>query len=127
MKRALLLTAAAATFASPALARPLDPGFNQNTIDPVVTISRADAASIRSCATEFGGAYTAVCYNQVTNGTASLLGVPVLPFSWSKERVVRVSCDRRFPRTDKSTRGRVAIEFCPQVKAGTLKPAPFLL
>ena len=85
-----------------------------------VTVNRAGAASIRACATEFSGSYDAVCYNQVT-------GLLIGPVDFTKENVVRVSCDRRFPRTDKTTRGQVAREFCPQVEAGSLAPAPFLL
>jgi len=111
---ALAVTALAVPAAS--VARQVDPGFSQVP----VTVNRAGAASIRACATEFGGAYTAVCYNQVT-------GLQVGPVDFSKENVVRVSCDPRFPRTDKTTRGQVAREFCPQVEAGTLAPAPFLL
>jgi len=114
--KTLAAASAAALTATASIAAPVDPGFGQVP----VTINRAGAASIRACATEFGGAYTAVCYNQVT-------GLQVGPVDFSNEKVVRVSCDRRFPRTDESTRGQVAREFCPQVEAGTLAPAPFLL
>ena len=114
--KTLAAASAAALTATASIAAPVDPGFGQVP----VTINRAGAASIRACATEFGGAYTAVCYNQVT-------GLQVGPVDFSNEKVVRVSCDRRFPRTDKTTRGQVAREFCPQVEAGTLAPAPFLL
>lgn len=85
-----------------------------------VSINRAGAASIRACSETAGGPYSAVCYNQVT-------GLRVGPLDFSKENVVRVSCDRRAPYTLKTTRGQVAREFCPQVDAGTLAPAPFLL
>ena len=85
-----------------------------------VSINRDGAASIRACSETVGGPYTAVCYNQVT-------GLKVGPVDFSKENVVRVSCDRSFPRTDKTTRGQVAREFCPQVNEGELSPAPFLL
>jgi hypothetical protein len=111
---ALAVTALAVPAAS--VASQVDPGFSQVP----VTINRAGATSIRACTEEFGGAYTAVCYNQVT-------GLQVGPLDFSKENVVRVVCDRRFPRTDKTTRGQVASEFCPQVDAGVLAPAPFLL
>ena len=111
---ALAVTALAVPAAS--VARQVDPGFGQVP----VTVNRAGAASIRACATEFGGDYTAVCYNQVT-------GLQVGRLDFTKENVVRVSCDRRFPRTDKTTRSKVAREFCPLVNAGVLAPAPFLL
>ena len=114
--KTLAAASAAALTATASIAAPVDPGFGQVP----VTINREGAASIRACATEFGGDYTAVCYNQVT-------GLRVGLVDFSKENVVRVSCDRSFPRTDKTTRGQVAREFCPQVEAGTLAPAPFLL
>ena len=114
--KTLAAASAAALTATASIAAPVDPGFGQVP----VTINRAGAASIRACATEFGGTYTAVCYNQVT-------GLKAGPVDFSNEKVVRVSCDRNFPRTDKTTRGQVAREFCPQVEAGTLAPAPFLL
>jgi hypothetical protein len=83
-----------------------------------VSIDRSGAASIRSCAEEFGGDYTAVCYNQTTT-------VAVGERERATERVVRVRCD--VPRATVTTRGAVAAEFCPQVRAGILAPAPFLL
>ena len=83
-----------------------------------VTINRSGAASIRSCAEEFGGDYTAVCYNQTTTVASS-------ERERATERVVRVRCD--VPRAEVTTRGQVADEFCPAVDAGTLAPAPFLL
>ena len=85
-----------------------------------VSINRAGAASIRACSETAGGPYSAVCYNQVT-------GLQIGPLDFSRENVVRVSCDRRAPYTVKTTRGQVAREFCPQVDAGVLAPAPFLL
>ena len=85
-----------------------------------VSINRAGAASIRACSETAGGPYSAVCYNQVT-------GLQIGPLDFSRENVVRVSCDRRAPYTVKITRGQVAREFCPQVEAGVLAPAPFLL
>ena len=83
-----------------------------------VSIDRTGAAVIRACAEEFGGEYTAVCYNQTTT-------VGVGEREVATERVVRVSCD--VPRAAATTRGAVAAEFCPAVRAGTLAPAPFLL
>ena len=85
-----------------------------------VTVNRAGAASIRACSTKQIGARDAVCYNQVT-------GIQIGSLDITKENVVRVSCDSRFPRTNESVRAQVAREFCPQVDAGTLAPAPFLL
>jgi len=83
-----------------------------------VSIDRSGAASIRACATEFGGDYVAVCYNQTTT-------VAVGEREVATERVVRVRCD--VPRAAVTTRGAIAAEFCPQVSAGTLNPAPFLM
>ena len=97
-------------------AAPVDPGFSQTA----VTIDRSGAATIRSCAEDFGGPYSAVCYNQTTTVSGERV-------ERSTERVVRVSCDRRVPYALNTTRGTVAREFCPQVRAGTLAPAPFLL
>ena len=94
---------------------------------PSADITRGDAYAIRACSQEAYGELNSVCYNEVTEGSASLFGVPVAPISWSNERVRRVSCESRIPRSDKTTRGQVAREFCPQVDAGTLAPAPFLL
>ena len=97
-------------------AAPVDPGFGQH----VITVNRSGAATIRACAEDFGGPYSAVCYNQTT--TVSVDGGR---FKRSTERVVRVSCD--VPHTSATTRGQVAAEFCPLVLEGTLAPAPFLL
>ena len=85
-----------------------------------VTINRSGAASIRSCSAELGGDYTELCYNQTTT-----VRVGDRLRERSTERVVRVRCD--VPHTADTTRGAVAREFCPQVLAGTLAPAPFLL
>jgi len=114
--KSIAAASAVALSATASFATPVDPGFGQVP----VSINRAGAASIRACSETFDGPYSAVCYNQVT-------GLQVGPLDFSKENVVRVSCDRRFPRTDKTTRGQIAREFCPQVEAGTLAPAPFLL
>ena len=105
---ALLLGASSVT------AAPVDPGFGQVP----VSIDRSGAAAIRACATEFGGDYTAVCYNQTTTTSVG-------ERERATERVVRVRCD--VPRAAVTTRGRVATEFCPAVRAGSLAPAPFLL
>ena len=95
-------------------AAPVDTGFSQH----VITVNRSGAATIRACAEEFGGDYTAVCYNQTTTVSGER-------FERSTERVVRVSCD--VPHSAVTTRGQVAAEFCPLVLEGTLAPAPFLL
>ena len=118
MKCFLLPALAVTALAVPAvsIARGVDPDFGQVP----VTVNRAGAATIRACSTEFNGAYNAVCYNQVT-------GLKIGRLDLQKENVVRVVCDRRFPWTDKTTRGQIGREFCPQVDAGTLSPAPFLL
>ena len=113
--KSILAASTIALSATAAVAVPVDPGFSQGA-----SITLGDATAIRACAEEFGGDYTAVCFNRVNTLTVG-------PLTRETERVVRVSCDRRFPRTDKTTRGRVASTFCPQVEAGTLAPAPFLL
>ena len=123
--KALALIPAALLAATPVTAQQVDPDFSQNTIDPAVEMSRGEPFAIRACPTK--GKMNAVCYNQVTYGTATLLGVPVSPFTWAKERVVVVKCDRRFPYTNQTTRGSIGRDYCPQVKAGTLDPAPFLM
>ena len=105
---ALLLSASSVS------AAPVDAGFGQVP----VSIDRTGAASIRSCAEEFGGEYTAVCYNQTTTANVG-------ERERATERVVRVRCD--VPRAAVTTRGQVAAEFCPAVRDGTLAPAPFLL
>ena len=108
---------AALLVASPAFAVPVDPGFSSDFL------SRGDVFAVRACAEEFGGAYIAICYNQITAGE-------VFPFSRGvgleieRERTVRVRCD--IPHSAGTTRGQVAKEYCPQVAAGTLPPAPFL-
>jgi len=94
---------------------------------PSTDISRGGAYAIRACSQEAYGELNSVCYNEVTEGSISLFEVPLAPISWSNERVRRVSCESLIPRSDKTTRGAVAREFCPQVDAGTLAPAPFLL
>ena len=107
---------AALIAASPAMAGRVDPGFSQGLI------TRGDAFAIRSCGDAYG-VRNDVCYGQRTTGE-------VFPFSRSvgievdRYHTVRVNCARR--HTEKTTRGAVAREFCPQVEAGTLAPAPFL-
>ena len=115
--KALALLPIAALIAAPVSAAP--------TLEPSASITRGDAKSIRACAEEFGGPYSAVCYNQTTTVTATVLPEPISPFTREKERVVRVRCD--VPHTASTLRGKVASEFCPQVRAGVLAPAPFLL
>jgi len=110
----LALIPAALMAASPAMAGRVDPGFSQSYI------TRGDAYAIRSCGDAYG-IREDVCYNQVTSGVIDLRGIGI---DFSRSRVVRVDCDRR--HGGKTTRGAVAREFCPQVEAGTLAPAPFL-
>ena len=112
--KALAIIPALMLGATSVSAAPVDPGFSQVP----VTVNRSGAAVIRSCAEEFGGDYTAVCYNQTTT-------VAVGERERATERVVRVRCD--VPHAASTTRGQVAAEFCPAVRAGTLAPAPFLL
>jgi hypothetical protein len=45
--------------------------------DVTVTVDRDEAFAIRSCAEEFGGPFTAVCYNQINTLTVG-------PFSRSR-------------------------------------------
>ena len=119
MKRALLLAAAAATFASPALARPVDPGFNATQVQ----ISRDAPYSIRQCKTN-GQWGTHVCYNQGRSTTISVAGILPTPFTRSAERIVRVDCRSRVLLPPNSIKGQVAAEYCPQMPG--LAPAPFL-
>ena len=117
MFKSILAATAAVVAGGAAFAAPVDPGFGQNTI------VRGEAYAIRACGDAYGPRED-VCYNQNTTGS-------VFPFSRNigievnRTRVVRVDCDRRL-RADGTTRGEVAAEFCPQVEAGTLAPAPFL-
>ena len=117
--KSILAASTVALSATSAIAAPV--------LAPSADIVRGDAYAIRACGTEANGEFNSVCYNEVTSGSVSLFGVPLAPISWSNERVRRVSCDSRIPRSDETTRGQVAREFCPQVDAGTLAPAPFLL
>ena len=121
MKRALFLAlAATAALAAPAASRPVDSGFAQNSL------STGNTFAIRSCQKQLNGPFSYLCYNQATQINVAKLGpVPLTPFTVTKERSVRVNC-LNIPRSDKSTRGQLAAEFCPQVRKGTLAPAPFL-
>ena len=119
LTKSIFAVAAVALSATSAVAAPV--------LAPSADITRGDAYAIRACSQEAYGELNSVCYNEVTSGSASIFGVPVAPISWSNERVRRVSCDSRIPRSDKTTRGQVAREFCPQVESGALAPAPFLL
>ena len=92
----------------------VDPSYGQVP----VSINRSGAASIRSCQQKVGGRFNSVCYNQTTTSSVGAL-------TRVTERVVRVNCSA--PRVASTTRGAVANEFCPQVRANTLSPAPFLL
>ena len=100
--------AAASFFPIAANGQPVDSGFGQNSI------SRGDAFAIRSCQKEMGGAFTDVCYNQVTSSLYWLGPLPT-PVSRDKERVVQVNCDRRVSYKAGSTRAEVASEYCPKV------------
>ena len=114
--KALALIPAALLAATPVNAV-VDPGFSQSTIN------RGPVYAIRSCAREAYGPFVDVCYNEVISGE-------VFPFSRGvgleveRYRTVRVACDRR--HAEGTRRGSIAREFCPQVAAGTLAPAPFL-
>ena len=117
--KAFALIPAALIAATPALATP--------TVDPSFEIERGAANNIRSCSYEAYGPLVAVCYNQTTTSRASILGVPVSPWKRVVERVVRLDCRSRIAYPEGSTRAAVVREFCPQVIAGTLPAAPFLL
>jgi|TARA_B100000073_G_scaffold283702_1_gene244791 hypothetical protein len=116
MFKSIIAATAAIVAGGSAFAAPVDPGFGVNTI------VRGEAYAIRSCGDAYGPRVD-VCYNQDTTGS-------IFPFSRNigisvdRTRVVRVACDR--PHAEGTTRGEVAAEFCPQVEAGTLAPAPFL-
>ena len=116
MIKSILIASAALVAGSSALALPIDPAFPQGQI------VRGDAYAIRSCGDAYGPRVD-VCYNQDTTGE-------VFPFSRGigitvdRTRTVRVACDK--PHAENTTRGEVAAEYCPQVEAGTLAPAPFL-
>ena len=99
-----------------ALAFPVDGGFSQGQV------SRGEPFAIRAC----GDAYSTpsdVCYGQWTRGE-------VFPFSRgvglevNRYKTVRVSCDA--PRIGGTRRGNIAKQYCPEVRAGNLAPAPFL-
>ena len=92
----------------------VDSGYGQVP----VSINRSGAAVIRSCQQKVDGRFNSVCYNQTTTARVGEL-------TRVTERVVRVNCSA--PRVESTTRGAVANEFCPQVRAGTLNPAPFLM
>ena len=116
--KALAIIPAALIAAAPANAYVVDPGFSQGSIN------RGPAYAIRSCAREAYGPRVDVCYNEVISGEW-------FPFSrgvgldYERSRVRQVACDRR--HSLETRRGKIAAEFCPQVEAGTLAPAPFLM
>ncbi len=116
MIKSILAASAALVAGSSAFAVPLDPAFAQGQI------VRGDAYAIRSCGDAYGPRVD-VCYNQDTTGEVFPLSRGI-GLTIDRTRVVRVSCDR--PHAANTTRGEVAAEFCPQVEAGTLAPAPFL-
>jgi hypothetical protein len=104
MKRASILAAIAVSFAAPAaIAQSVN-----------VEITRGDATNIRSCPSEFGGAFSDVCYNRVTTSLFWLGPVPT-PFTRTKERVTQLNCDRKISYKPGTTRASIAAEFCPQV------------
>ena len=119
MIKSILAASVALVAGSSAIAAPV-------YIGPSVDISRGDAFAIRSCGDAYG-AFDSVCYNQTTTSTLSIFDVPVAPITRTVERVHRVRCDVPVDRNDKTTRGQVALEFCPAVNAGVLNPAPFLM
>ena len=114
--KALALIPAALLAAAPVSAVQVDPAFSQGQI------TRGPAYAIRSCGDAYGPRVD-VCYNEAITGE-------VFPFSRGvgleveRYRTVRVACDRR--HAEGTRRGSIAREFCPQVAAGTLAPAPFL-
>ena len=116
MIKSILAASAALVAGSSAFAVPLDPAFAQGQV------VRGDAYAIRSCGDAYGPRVD-VCYNQDTTGEVFPLSRGI-GITIDRTRVVRVSCDR--PHAANTTRGEVAAEFCPQVEAGTLAPAPFL-
>ena len=116
MIKSILAASAALVAGSSAFAVPLDPASAQGQV------VRGDAYAIRSCGDAYGPRVD-VCYNQDTTGEVFPLSRGI-GLTIDRTRVVRVSCDR--PHAANTTRGEVAAEFCPQVEAGTLAPAPFL-
>ena len=119
MIKSILAASAALVAGSSAIAAPV-------YIGPSVDIERGDAYAIRACGDAYG-ALDSVCYNQKTTSTLSIFDVPVAPITRTVYRTVRVKCDREFSRSDRTTRGQVASEFCSAVNAGVLNPAPFLM
>mgnify|MGYP001315222825 CR=1 FL=1 len=118
MIKSILLTSAAILAGGSALAAPLDPAFAQGQI------TRGEAYAIRSCGDAYGPKDD-VCYNQNTTGEVFPLSRGI-GLTVDRTRVVRINCSIGVDRSDKTTRGQVATEYCPQVAAGTLAPAPFL-
>ena len=99
-----------------ALAFPVDGGFSQGQV------SRGEPYAVRACG-DVCGTFSDVCYGQWTRGE-------FFPFSRGvgievdRYKTVRVSCDR--PHVEGTRRGNMAKEYCPEVRAGNLAPAPFL-
>lgn len=110
MKRALFAALALSAISAPASSQVVDSGFNATQLQ----IDRGAPYAIRSCQREFGGSFSDVCYNQVTNSMLWLGPLPS-PLTRSKERVVQVKCDRRVDYNAGSTRGKIAAEYCPKV------------
>ena len=111
--KALLAIPALFAMATPSVA---------GTIEPSITYERGAPTSIRAC----GDAYMpfdSVCFNQVRSTKVGFGGV-----TWFEREVnpaIRVRCRDSF--VVDGVRAQVAREYCPQVEAGTLAPAPFLI
>ena len=110
----------------PALLLAAVPTPTKPDVDPSFGVEVGEPTSIRSCVLKVGGPFIGVCYNRVVTSRASILSVPVSPWKRVVERVERLDCSRRIPYAFGSVRNQVAKEYCPQVRAGTLPPAPFL-
>ena len=112
MKRALFAALALSAMTAPASSQVIDSGSNETQLQ----IDRGAPYAIRSCQREFGGSFSDVCYNQVTNSMLWLGPLPS-PLTRSKERVVQVKCDPcRVDYNAGSTRGKIAAEYCPKVE-----------
>ena len=110
MKRAFFAALALSAIAAPASSQVIDSGFNATQLQ----IDRGAPYAIRSCQSEFGGSFSDVCYNQVTNSLLWLGPLPT-PITRRKERVVQLNCSRRIDYKVGSTKGKVAAEYCPKV------------
>ena len=90
--------------------------------NPFEDLIREEPQDIRACGDAFGPRED-VCYGQHVKGE-------LFPFSRGvgidvdHYKTVRVSCS--LPHVTGTTRGNIAKEYCPDVRAGFLAPAPFL-